>query len=121
MKLNRKNIYTLVLLVAIINCILAISLFIRDIASEFYISSFIVILALQIIVIVISIINLKSKETTKSKILMLFSISILVVTFFIPIQMNLDFAPSSPSGLSPAVMPEECKQNIYKIIIYSDN
>lgn len=119
MKINRKIITILIILIAVINIILSVLLFIKDIAWEFYTNSFIAIVTLQIIAIISSVIVLKYLYSKKAKVLMILSTIILLITFFIPIQLNLD-GPSSVGGVSPTVMPKECKQNIYKITIWSN-
>ena len=116
----KKLIILILMLIAIINTVLIIRLFFNDIAREGYTITSIIVLVLQIIAIIISIIILiKHIDNKKENLLKIILIIILLITFFIPVQTDWERTESgSLLSVTPTVMPEELKQNLYNITIY---
>ncbi len=111
----RKLIPIFIILIAITNIAFAVKLILRNTAWEFYTNVCIIIIVLQIITIIISSVSLKVRKSKKNYLLNVLSIVILLISFFIPVQKNYIHHPSSAGGLTPAVMPQVNKENIYGI------
>lgn len=115
----KKLIILVIMLIAIINIGLIVNLFFNDIAGEIYTSPSIIVVVMQVIAIIISVITLKKHiNTNKEKFLIIILIVILLITFFIPVQTDMEY-PQSMGGLTPTVLPKELKQNLYNITIWS--
>ena len=112
-----KLIILAIMLIAIINIMSAVNLLLNRTAFQIYTNFIIMVIITQILSIIIASVILK-KNTSKSteKLLIVLLIIIMIITFFIPVKTNLKF-PESSGGLTPAVMPQKVKQNLYNIII----
>lgn len=121
--MKQKNVKELIILIlmliAIINIVLVINLLFNGISMKTHTSLGFIVIVMQIIAIIISTITLRKDISPNiRKLLMTLLIIIMVATFFIPVQTNLE-SIESHGGFTPAVMPNKLKQNLYNITIWS--